>query len=572
VGARPLSLFILCVASGVTACSRSSLSPEGAPAVVDAATEDPAVTVLRGFAAEGLTAVQALEASCGDRKAYLGVRRSLLASMEAWRQGISMSAEVAFGPPIAFDEAGGALGALDRAVEAHDCVGVGKHAQQIDQAIRLADLELGRRGIRSRAIAQALSDSAYDLGQALLESTSYVPEGDDAALADVLGLLAGIEAGSRALGIDVGDALAPLQRVKSATTLEEVHDRATLVRATGVLGGRLRHGARAYPRFPTLTPTDEVSAFTLPRPAAPPDPARAALGEKLFFDTRLSRGRARSCSFCHVPSKSYQDGLVAPASLDPAAALHRNTPTLLYAPLAALLTWDGRVRTADRQALSVIHTRAEMGLGDAEIVRAIAADPATATAFREAFGHEATAQDAGLALSAFESRVMVPGTAPIDRFAHDGSGLSDDARAGLDVFAGKGRCARCHVPPVFGGSRPPDFTVPIFSVVGVPAAKDAHALDADPGRGAITHDARDDHAFKVPSLRDVGRTAPYFHHGRFATLEDVVDLYDRGGGRGLGLDVKNQDPEIRPLHLTAEEKRVLLLFLRDGLQDAPDLR
>src|ERR1019366_3204944 len=116
-----------------------------------------------------------------------------------------------------------------------------------------------------------------DLGQALLESTSYVPEGDDSALADVLGLLAGIEAGSRALGIDVADAVAPLQRVKSAATLGEVHDRAALVRATGVLGGRLRLGARAYPRFPTATPTDEVSALTLPRPAAPPRPARARL-------------------------------------------------------------------------------------------------------------------------------------------------------------------------------------------------------------------------------------------------------------------------------------------------------
>jgi cytochrome c peroxidase len=488
--------------------------------------------------------------------------------METWRRAISMSAEITFGPPIAFDEAGGALGALDRAMTAQDCDAARKQAHAIEQALELADLELGRRGIRAGHLAQALSDSAYDLGQAVLESTAYVPEGDDAALADVQGLLAGIEGGARALGVDVTDAVAPLQRVKTAAALGDVRDRASLVRATGVLGARLRKGARAYPRFPPATPTEEVSALSLPRPAAPADPARAALGEKLFVDVRLSRDRSRSCASCHVPSKAYQDGLVTPSSLDPAAVLHRNTPTLLYAPLAALLTWDGRVRTADRQALSVIHTRAEMGRDDAELARLVASDPAYAGPFREAFGHEATAQDIGLALSAFESRALVPGRAPIDRFGRGEAGaLGDDARAGLDVFAGKGRCARCHVPPVFGGSRPPDFTAPVFSVVGVPAQPGGHALDADPGRGGVTHRPEDAHAFKVPSLRNVGRTAPYFHHGRYATLEEVVDLYDRGGGRGIGLEVPNQDPEVRPLHLSAEEKRVLVVFLRDALDD-----
>ena len=72
----------------------------------------------------------------------------------------------------------------------------------------------------------------------------------------------------------------------------------------------------------------------------------------------------------------------------------------------------------------------------------------------------------------------------------------------------------------------------------------------------------------MPGLRNVGRTAPYFHNGRYATLEQVIDFYDRGGGLGLGLDVPNQDPEVRPLHLSPAEKRVLLLFLRQALDDA----
>ncbi len=253
---------------------------------------------------------------------------------------------------------------------------------------------------------------------------------------------------------------------------------------------------------------------------------------------------------------------MVPISLDPTVPLRRNTPSLLYVPLEARLTWDGRVRTADRQALMVIHTPSEMGSTDAEMTRAIAADSTYAASFRAAFDDGITPQNVGLALAAFESKTFVPGSAPIDRFARgDDAALPTDARAGLDVFAGKARCARCHVPPVFGGSRPPDFTAPVFAVLGVPTSPNGNAVDGDLGRG--------DGAFRTPTVRNASRTAPYFHHGRYATLEQVVEFYDRGGGRGLGLTVPNEDPEIRPLHLSAEEKRVLLVFMRESLTETP---
>src|ERR1019366_9339853 len=240
---------------------------------------------------------------------------------------------------------------------------------------------------------------------------------------------------------------------------------------TGVTGAAIRRALRALPGE-HLTPTlmyraledaPDIEALTLPRPAQPADPARATLGQRLFFDRRLSRGTSRSCATCHVPSRAYADGLVVPISLDPTAPLRRNTPSLLYAPLEARLTWDGRVRTADRQALMVIHTTTEMGSTDAEMTRAVAADSTYAESFRAAFDDGITPQNIGQALAAFESKTFVPGSAPIDRFARgDDAALPTDARAGLDVFAGKARCARCHVPPVFGGSRPPDFTAPVF--------------------------------------------------------------------------------------------------------------
>ncbi|HTB72132.1 MAG TPA: cytochrome c peroxidase [Polyangiaceae bacterium] len=559
-------------------CARTNGAPEDAapPAPGDGALQDraqradagadPAAQLLQGLGRDGRAAAEQLVAHCDDRQAYLDVRRRAAASLSAWRRWIGIPAEAAFGPEVAIQEAGGSIGALDRAMTGHDCNAVRDAAGNLEAAFRIPETAVDRIGITRTAFGQAVSDATYRLGQAVLESTPYVPEGDDAAFADAMGFLDFIDAGTRALGLDVPSQAAPLERLRSARTLAEVTDRAGIVRAAGALGASIRRGLRATGIATTLMyrplrDAPDIDALTLPRPALPADAPKAALGKQLFFDRRLSPRGARACATCHEPGRAYADGLVAPASLDPATTLRRNTPSLLYAPVEALLTWDGRVRMADRQALMVLHTRAEMGSTDEQLAQVVASDPAYAAAFRASFADGVTPANIGIALASFEASDLVPGSAPIDRFARgDEDALSPDDRAGLDVFAGKGRCARCHVPPVFSGSRPPDFTAPVFAVLGVPSAPDAKALDGDRGRGGGD--------FRVPTVRNIGQTAPYFHNGRYATLDRVVDFYDKGGGRGLGLDVPNQDPEIRPLHLTSEEKRVLLVFLREALTDA----
>jgi cytochrome c peroxidase len=563
-GRRKLSLQIAVwvLAFG---CSRSQ------PVVSDAASPDSAFVpnaqtrLVRQFAHDGLDAVRRLIADCRDRSAYEDARRNAAGSLNLWRRRLPMAAEAVFGAEASALEGAGAMAALDRAIESSDCESTHRHAAEVGGAFRLSELSFSTIDIPPGPFAQALSDAAYTLGQAVLESTPFIPEGDDSALADVLGLLDVLEQGTHALGFDAGPAMPALGLLRQSGRLSQVGDRALVVRETGVLGAAIRRAAHGLGVSPTLMirplfDDAEVSVLTLPRPAAPAEPARAELGRRLFFDRRLSRTRARSCATCHVPDEAFADGRVTPSSLDPATPLRRNTPTLLYAPVEALLTWDGRVRTADRQALTVIHTPAEMGLTDAELMKTLASGQRYADDFQRAFGEAVTPQDVGLALAAFESANLVPASSPIDRWARgDGSALSPDARAGLDVFAGKGRCARCHVPPVFAGSRPPDFMVPVLSVLGVPSSPEARSVDADRGR---------DGAFRVPTVRNVARTAPYFHHGRYASLEQVVDFYDRGGGRGLGLDVPNQDPEVRPLHLSTEEKRVLLVFMREALDDS----
>jgi cytochrome c peroxidase len=123
--------------------------------------------------------------------------------------------------------------------------------------------------------------------------------------------------------------------------------------------------------------------------------------------------------------------------------------------------------------------------------------------------------------------------------------LTADEKAGFDIFRGKGQCVPCHTGPNFTDDR--------FHNTGV----GARTATADAGRFAVTHDDRDRGAFKTPTLRDVALTAPYMHDGSLATLEDVVEFYDRGGVRN-----PNQDRRMRPLNLSADEKRQLVAFLK----------
>jgi len=162
---------------------------------------------------------------------------------------------------------------------------------------------------------------------------------------------------------------------------------------------------------------------------------------------------------------------------------------------------------------------------------------------------------------------LAPGQSPLDRFARGEGELTGELQRGFDLFVGKARCARCHVPPFFGGARPPDFSVAVYAVLGLPETPEAKSLDDDPGRGEVTERPRDRHAFETPSIRNLHRTAPYFHHGGYPTLADVVDFYDRGGGTGLGLEVPNQDPDVVKLDLSPAEKQALLAFLERGLAD-----
>lgn len=542
----------------------------------------------RALKAELESAKSPRSPACLIGPSYLALRRAVFSAKAWWRLAEADSTEVLLGPLRPSVEGGGELGLLDLALRHGECAQAAPHLFQVESALRLIQHSLVSHPEDARRAISRLSLMALELGGVLLESTADVSLSPLGVRADALGSLDGLEQGTLALSRDqalTADSLkhiGDLRGAVSATKDGVFQDRARLVRDTGLLGQALRQlitrtglGVVAPPFAPhrlvgAADTNSAVSVLSLPAPRVPTPKSLVHLGELLFFDRQLSRDSQRSCATCHDPARGFSDGNPRPKSLDPATPLLRNVPSLLYTANQASFLWDGRLLTAQRQALRVIHSRAEMGISSAELLARLKQDAELPARFAREFPDGVNIKNVGTALAAFQAARLDPGDSALDRFARgDDRALSPAAARGLDVFAGQGRCARCHVPPLFAGTRPSDFGISVFAALGVPTAPATRKLDPDAGRFDVTRMESDRGVFKTPSLRDVQLSAPYFHNGAFKTLEQVVDFYDAGGGRGLGLQVPNQDPDITPLKLTAQQKHDLLIFLREGLQDSP---
>lgn len=144
----------------------------------------------------------------------------------------------------------------------------------------------------------------------------------------------------------------------------------------------------------------------------------------------------------------------------------------------------------------------------------------------------------------------------------DSSTMNGTEVNGFNLFMGKAKCGTCHFMPSFNGTVLPTFTSSESEVIGVPETKEGKKLDSDPGRFGVYEIDNLKNAFKTPSIRNIAVTAPYMHNGVFATLEEVVDFYDKGGGKGIGLNVENQTLPGDSLALTETEKKALIAFMR----------
>ncbi|HUY32833.1 MAG TPA: cytochrome c peroxidase [Pirellulales bacterium] len=271
---------------------------------------------------------------------------------------------------------------------------------------------------------------------------------------------------------------------------------------------------------------------------------RVRLGRKLFFDPVLSADGTVACASCHDPAHGFAHDSPRAVGIQGKVGT-RNAPSLLNRAYGASFFWDGRAGTLEAQSLEPIVNPVELGSQLSDVLARLRADAQYRDAFDVAYEEGVTADNLGRALAAFE-RVLLSGDSPVDRFqAGDAAALTDVQRQGLWVFESRGRCWRCH--------HGPNYTDEALHNTGIAALQ----TDPDPGRHAVTRDEADRGRFKTPSLRGVARSGPYMHDGSFATLDDVVAFYNRGGGKNPRLD-----PAITPLDLTPREVESLVEFLK----------
>jgi cytochrome c peroxidase len=275
-------------------------------------------------------------------------------------------------------------------------------------------------------------------------------------------------------------------------------------------------------------------------PASNPlTPAKVALGKRLFYDTRLSVDERFSCSTCHDPAHAFSEARSLSVGVLGRRG-KRHTPTLLGRSSGESQFWDGRAATLEEQVLQPIVNPDEMGMTLDRVLRRLNQDRAYRGLTRQSLAD---------ALASYV-RTVRSENSDFDRFLSGRAGaFSDLELEGLRLFRDKARCYLCH-----SGNR---FTDEAFHNTGV--AWREGALQ-DEGRAAITGKLYHKGAFKTPTLREVGRRGPYMHDGSLATLEDVIEFYDRGGNKNPYLD-----ENIVPLHLSEAEKKALLAFLRTGL-------
>jgi cytochrome c peroxidase len=281
----------------------------------------------------------------------------------------------------------------------------------------------------------------------------------------------------------------------------------------------------------------------------PMTPEKVELGKMLYFDTRLSGTERVSCATCHNPSFGWGEGVALSVGVGD-QLLGRHSPTVLNAAYYTHQFWDGRAATLEEQAKGPITSKVEMNADPDVVVKRLQGIPDYAERFQQVFGEPVSFDNIAKAIATYE-RTVVRGDSAFDRWAAgDDAAMSEEAKRGYQLYTTKALCITCHSGPNFSDSK--------FHNIGVKGSG-----TTDKGRFDVTKNPADLGAFKTPTVRNAALTAPYMHDGSIATLEELVEHYDKGGEA-----VPNKSPLMVPLKLTAQEKADLVAFMK-ALTGAP---
>ncbi|WP_294199331.1 cytochrome c peroxidase [uncultured Chryseobacterium sp.] len=291
-------------------------------------------------------------------------------------------------------------------------------------------------------------------------------------------------------------------------------------------------------------------------------PEKVKLGKQLFNDNILSDNNSRSCATCHIAEKAFTDGREKSMSLTD-SPLQRNTPSLNYSAFQHGQFWDMRKDDLEGQSSAVITNKEEMHGDLSKIIAKINADPKYRTAFATIYkGKNAEIWQLQNVLASYV-RSLASFNSDFDHYMKGNkNALTESQKKGFNLFMGKAQCAICHFLPLFNGTVPPNYTKTEQEVLGIAENSSNRTADKDPGRGKFHETvAFLQHSFKTPTLRNIGKTGPYMHNGGYKTLQEVMEFYNKGGGKGFGLRTENQTLSDAPLNLSEKEMSEIIDFL-----------
>lgn len=304
---------------------------------------------------------------------------------------------------------------------------------------------------------------------------------------------------------------------------------------------------------------------------------RLELGQRLFFDTRLSFNKTKSCASCHDPEFAFSDGYRR-SSTATGDITRRNAPTLLNAYSLQFLNWTepGTV-SLEQQHRRPLFAKDPVELGasghEDKILKRIRDDQKYSDLFAVSFpAQKAPVQfENVISLIADYVKSLQSVSSPYDQYLNgDSTALNESEKAGMKLFfSNKTQCAACHTPPLFTLAGSSKSTESVYRNVGLyNVGNTGRYPSRDYGMAMTTGNTLDDGKFRIPTLRNVAITAPYMHDGSVRSLRDVLAIYEAGGrvineGPDAGDGTKHpyKDPLLKGFDLTEPERRSLIDFL-----------